>query len=393
MGTFVPPGWGTLMRLSSLSRRRDRHRSRGQTVVEFALILPVMVLLLLIALDFGRVFLGWISLNNAARVGANYAALNPNESWGSGTEFQALMDDNVGVINCTRNPDPAAAPVFGPTKDPGELVRVDLTCDFPVLTPIISAVLGGTVSVSSSSAFPITYGCLADCPTGPPATQPPPPADNCRTVPDVVGLSVAGARLAWVAAGFLDSEFNPASGDDSRTVSSQSVVEPANDEGCSGSKRFFASTMTVALEALGPVTSPTCVFVPNLRGMTVAAARTTWTNASFTGAFLPTGNDARLVLEQVTDPVTSPGDCVEPTASVTVSHGPPPAPPPPPPCLVPSFVNTLSTDATATWTDAGFEANNLTFKPKNQAFTIKSQSLVGGTYVSCGATVEVSKTP
>jgi hypothetical protein len=359
-------------------------------MVEFALIFPALILLMLIALDFGRVFLGWVSLNNAARVGANYAASNPNETWGAGSDYQQLMADNLGAVNCTQNPSPVAPPVFGPSKDPGQIVKVNLTCDFKVLTPVISAVLGGTIKVSSSSAFPITYGCLANCPTGPPATPPPPPASNCRTVPNVVGLSVDGARAAWVAAGFLATEFNPTSGNGTRTVATQSVTEPANTEGCTGAERFFASTMTVTLEPLGPVTSPTCVFVPNLRGVTVASARTAWTSAGFTGAFLPTGNDTRVVIDQVTAPATNPGDCAEPATSVTVSHGPPAPPPPPAPCKVPSFINTLSTDATATWTQAGFSAANISFKPSNKSFTIKTQDpLVGGTYVACTASIEV----
>ena len=235
------------------SRPRRAARSRGQTIVEFALTLPVLILLLLMAIDFGRVFLGWISLNNAARVGANYAALHPH-GWDAGSgppEYDTLMADNLGAINCTPNPDPAADPVFGPTKEPGELVRVDLNCDFTVLTPVIGSVLGGTISASSSASFPISSGCLAACPTGPPAPPPGTPPDNCRTAPDVTDLSVAGARAAWVSAGFLASEFVPPTGpDDTRTVENYTVSEPANTEGCVAPKYFFASKMTVTLEPL-----------------------------------------------------------------------------------------------------------------------------------------------
>ncbi len=46
------------------------------------IVLPVLLLIVLAALDFGRVFMGWVVLNNAARVAANYAAANPN-AWDS----------------------------------------------------------------------------------------------------------------------------------------------------------------------------------------------------------------------------------------------------------------------------------------------------------------------
>jgi Flp pilus assembly protein TadG len=374
------------MLTNPLRRPSKRDRSRGQTMVEFALIFPILVLLLLIAVDFGRVFLGWVSLNNAARVGANYAAANPNDTWGTGSDYQVLMTDNVGAINCTRAPtDP---PTFGPSKAPGELVTVDLTCSFPVITPLISTFFpGGVVTVASSAAFPITDGCLVDCaPTtgGPP---PPAPTDGCRTIPDVRGLSVAGARAAWINAGFSTFQPEP-SPDDTRTVENQTVT-PLNTEGCSGSEAFFQATMTVTLEPLGPVTSETCEFVPNLRGVTVAIARQTWTDADFTGEFLPTASNDRIVIDQISDPASSPGDCIEPAATVTVSHGPPPAPPPPSPCKVPSFINTSSSGATAVWTNAGFDADNIDFS-RNNEFTVRSQSLVGGTWVTCAATVLLS---
>ena len=68
--------------------------------------------------------------------------------------------------------------------------------------------------------------------------------------------------------------------------------------------------------------------------------------------------------------------------------------PPPAPCKVPSFVNTSSSTATGTWTDAGFLANNISFKPPNgNTFTIQSQSLVGGTYVGCDSSIEVRRNP
>lgn len=368
----------------------SRNPGRGQTVVEFALMLPVLILLLLLALDFGRAFLGWVSLNNAARVGANYAALHPNDSWGAGTDYQTLMTENMDAINCTPNPNPPDAPVFGPTGDPGELVRVNLNCDFAILTPVVGAVLGGTVTISSSAAFPITSGCLADCDGGVAPPPPPVPIDNCRLIPDTEGMSVAGARLAWSAAGFPSDQFEPATGDDTRTVESQSVTEAPNTEGCVPPKAFFNSSMTVTLEAIDPVV-PGCGTVPNLVGVTVATARDAWTDAGFTGGFLPTASDDRIVVSQVTDPPSDPGNCMPPETEVVVSHGPPPPPAPPQPCLVPSFVNTSSSEAAGTWAGAGF-TGDLSFQPPGGLpYTIAAQNLVGGTYVACVADITLFK--
>ena len=50
------------MRLSLL-----RRKSRGQTLVEFALILPIFVLLLVGIFDFGRAIYAYNTISNAAR--------------------------------------------------------------------------------------------------------------------------------------------------------------------------------------------------------------------------------------------------------------------------------------------------------------------------------------
>ena len=50
--------------------------SRGQSLVEFALILPLVFLLILNAVNFGGFIFAWITIANAARVGGNYMVLS-----------------------------------------------------------------------------------------------------------------------------------------------------------------------------------------------------------------------------------------------------------------------------------------------------------------------------
>jgi Flp pilus assembly protein TadG len=55
--------------------RRRRERQRGQALVEFALVLPLFLLLLLGIVQFGTVFRDYIALTDATRVGARQAAV------------------------------------------------------------------------------------------------------------------------------------------------------------------------------------------------------------------------------------------------------------------------------------------------------------------------------
>ena len=56
---------------------RRRRRRRGASAVELALILPLLITIVLGCIDFGRFAYSYISVTNAARVGAGFASFNP----------------------------------------------------------------------------------------------------------------------------------------------------------------------------------------------------------------------------------------------------------------------------------------------------------------------------
>ena len=53
--------------------------NRGQSLVELALSLPVLLLLLLGTIDFGRMFFDYVQMRNAAREGVGFAVRNIND--------------------------------------------------------------------------------------------------------------------------------------------------------------------------------------------------------------------------------------------------------------------------------------------------------------------------
>ncbi len=52
-------------------------RAHGQALVELALVVPFLFVLLLIAVDVGRLFYVYVGVQNAAREGAAYGATHP----------------------------------------------------------------------------------------------------------------------------------------------------------------------------------------------------------------------------------------------------------------------------------------------------------------------------
>lgn len=83
--------------------QKRRSAIPGQTLVELAIILPILLLLILGAMDFGRMFVTKIVLTNAARAGANYLAYNydkDNKTASIAATYAIISDEilNSGAV-------------------------------------------------------------------------------------------------------------------------------------------------------------------------------------------------------------------------------------------------------------------------------------------------------
>lgn len=157
--------------LSFVSHRRKR--TRGQSVVEFALVVPVLLLLTLTAIDFGRVFLGWVNLQQMTRIAANEAAEHasawavpgPADPTGYKAKYKAKVNNDARLINCTL-PNPLPDPILGAGVQLGAPVTVGLSCQFNLITPIIANIMGGTILVTAETTYPVKEGVVATVPGG-----------------------------------------------------------------------------------------------------------------------------------------------------------------------------------------------------------------------------------
>ena len=164
----------------SAEETTGRARSRGQSMVEFALVLPVVLLVILGGIDFGRVFLGWVDLHAMARHAADYAAANP-DAWstvdpdaGAQAEYLRQIQAEAQDINCVVPSVPAPSFPSGPNGNDGlgVPVTVRISCSFYLITPMIGAIVGNPVTVTASAAFPIRNGTITGIPTPSPTATP-----------------------------------------------------------------------------------------------------------------------------------------------------------------------------------------------------------------------------
>jgi len=382
-----------------VSRQVSKRSSAGQALVETAILLPILLILLLGAIDFGRLFFGWTNLHQAVRIGANFAATHADMTADDRLRYEVLIDGDLADLNCELDmpiPNPTYTTSDGaPVADPslGDFASVTLDCDFSPITPLGDIFFGDPIAMSATSTFPIREGCV-NCPTPPQATPPPAPL-QCRVVPDVSDLAVAGARLAWASAGFDPANFIPSTGQDYETVASFVVNENDPLSTCDfPTLAVFTSSIVVTITPPDAETPPTCITVPNLVGTLVGDADDAWTDAGFTGELTADGGDPsipdpnRTIVDQVTDPASEIGvECLDPAATVDVVTGDPLPAAPPRPCRVPNMINLKWDEGFAEWVEEGFSGAN--FLPTSGNFKIGTQSLVGGTYLLCTVSVEV----
>jgi hypothetical protein len=105
------------MSRSSRPAERRRRRSRGQAMVEFALVAPMFFLVLFGIIEAGRFIFYYETLNNATREGARYAIVN-----------------GANTIGCPTGP---PAPGSTPCDVAGDDVRARVrNAAFGVLDPI-----------------------------------------------------------------------------------------------------------------------------------------------------------------------------------------------------------------------------------------------------------------
>lgn len=102
---------------------RDVHRAKwalqdgGQSLVELALALPVLLLILLALADFGRAFYYTTILTNAAREGAAYLAANPTQTQGD-VKLRVCNETGMFAYNDAACPLVVVIPSpYGPGQD------------------------------------------------------------------------------------------------------------------------------------------------------------------------------------------------------------------------------------------------------------------------------------
>ncbi|MGJ7919801.1 TadE/TadG family type IV pilus assembly protein [Neobacillus sp. LXY-4] len=108
---------------------------KGQSLVEFALVLPLLLLLLFGIVDFGRVFHAYLTIDHAGREAARVASIGKPDTIIKSTAVNYGVSINLKTDQVTVNPNETA-------RSSGDEVEIKIVYPINFLTPIIGDIVG-----------------------------------------------------------------------------------------------------------------------------------------------------------------------------------------------------------------------------------------------------------
>jgi Flp pilus assembly protein TadG len=122
-------------------KRRCSRTERGQDLAEYALILPIFLLVVMSIFDMGRAVYYYSALQNSVREGARYGIIYPDDITGiENVVRQKAVGLDVRGLNISTS---------YPTED---TIQVRATFQFQIITPIIGALFGSNELTFSGQA-------------------------------------------------------------------------------------------------------------------------------------------------------------------------------------------------------------------------------------------------
>ena len=168
---------GIPMRASVVRRWLSRPRSRGQALVEFAFVFPVIALMTFAFIDIGRAVFAFNTLTNAARQATRVAVVNqldpvigpwlcqsnrpvqntadPDWTWrGCAAQSGATIGVQPADVSIAYSTPPGTDLTCSPHLNVGCIVTVTISTKFTPITPV-AGILIGAIDMSTTSEMPL----------------------------------------------------------------------------------------------------------------------------------------------------------------------------------------------------------------------------------------------
>ena len=150
---FVVAGFRTHAENKRQRRSSWTFSNKGQAVIEFALVLPFLLLLALGVVEFGRAWMTMNILTSAAREGARIAAVVGAEEdpiRHPGKPRPEVEERVLSVLAAARVP---AGPIIATYTPADGSVHVSVSTNFVIVSGKVLGKFSGTIPLSATSVF------------------------------------------------------------------------------------------------------------------------------------------------------------------------------------------------------------------------------------------------
>ena len=117
---------------------------KGQSMVEMALILPIIIFLLMGMVEFSRIFGSYLLVSHASREGARLAAIGRTDE-----EVRANVTGKVGILD-VRDLEIMLTPEDD-ARATGEDVRVCIKYKVQIYAPVISSIVSNPFEMEANT--------------------------------------------------------------------------------------------------------------------------------------------------------------------------------------------------------------------------------------------------
>ena len=137
---------------------KTKRKNAGQSLVEFALILPLFMVLIMALFDIGRAVLYYAALNTAAREGTRFAIVQPDSDFvgafdcantGLPTTVDNICTEVMSKLFNISDLDRSTITIEYSTQNDNEIVQIGIELAYEPITPGLGLIGDFTLSANS----------------------------------------------------------------------------------------------------------------------------------------------------------------------------------------------------------------------------------------------------
>jgi Flp pilus assembly protein TadG len=117
----------------------EKRGERGQSLVEIAISLTVIMMLVVGAVDFSIAYFTYAALEDAAQEGALYGSINPTDTAGIITR---VRDASTNPVDLSDTAEVNVQVIVTGTACEGNPIQVEVFYDYPISMPFLGTIIG-----------------------------------------------------------------------------------------------------------------------------------------------------------------------------------------------------------------------------------------------------------